>query len=69
MITLGLVVAGWIAHTAFLYNSAAEASGTPLSSYRDWMLLAAWVLVLVYFYCRFHPTTHFGVFSCRSCWA
>jgi ABC-type uncharacterized transport system permease subunit len=62
-ITLGLVAAGWIAHTAFLYNSAAEVSGTPLSSYRDWMLLAAWLLVLVYFYlAAFHPTTHFGIF-------
>ena len=63
VITLGLVVAGWIAHTAFLYNSAIETSGSPLSSYRDWMLLAAWVLVLVYFYlAAFHPTTHFGIF-------
>ncbi len=63
VITLGLVVAGWIAHTAFLYNSAVETSGSPLSSYRDWMLLAAWVLVLVYFYlAAFHPTTHFGIF-------
>ena len=63
VITLGLVVAGWIAHTAFLYNSAVEASGSPLSSYRDWMLLAAWVLVLVYFYlAAIHPTTHFGIF-------
>ena len=63
VITLGLVVAGWVAHTAFLYNSAVEASGTPLSSYRDWMLLAAWILVLVYFYlAAIHPTTHFGIF-------
>jgi ABC-type uncharacterized transport system permease subunit len=63
VITLGLVVAGWIAHTAFLYNSAMEAGSSPLSSYRDWMLLAAWVLVLVYFYLAvFHPTTHFGIF-------
>jgi ABC-type uncharacterized transport system permease subunit len=63
VVTLGLVAAGWIAHTAFLYNSAVEASSTPLSSYRDWMLLAAWALVAVYFYlAAFHPITHFGIF-------
>jgi hypothetical protein len=63
VITLTFVVAGWIAHTAFLYNSAVEMSSSPLASYRDWMLLAAWLLVLVYFYlASFHPTTHFGIF-------
>ena len=63
MVMLGFVVAGWIAHTAFLYNSAVEAAGSPLSSNRDWLLLAAWVLVMVYFYLAcYHPATHFGVF-------
>jgi len=63
MVMLGFVVAGWIAHTAFLYHSAVEAAGSPLSSNRDWLLLAAWVLVMVYFYLAcYHPTTHFGVF-------
>lgn len=62
-VSLVFVVAGWIAHTAFLYNSAVHEGGSPLSSYRDWMLLAAWALVLVYFYLAcFHPTTHFGIF-------
>ena len=62
-VSLVFVVAGWIAHTAFLYNSAMKEGGSPLSSYRDWMLLAAWVLVLVYFYLAcFHPATHFGIF-------
>ena len=63
---LGFVVAGWFAHSAYLYNSAvkaAEAGGSPLSSSRDWLLLAAWVMVMVYFYLAcYHPTTHFGVF-------
>ncbi len=63
---LGFVVAGWIAHTAFLYHSAAEVAGSarsPLSSNQDWLLLAAWVMVMVYFYLAcYHPTTHFGVF-------
>ena len=66
MVMLGFVVAGWIAHTAFLYYSAmeaVEAAGSPLSSNRDWLLLAAWVLVMVYFYLAcYHPATHFGVF-------
>ena len=63
VVTLVFVVAGWIAQTAFLYNSAAEANASPLASYRDWMFLAAWVLVLVYFYlASYHPTTHFGIF-------
>ncbi len=65
---LGFVAAGWVAHSAFLYRSAMEngigaAAGSPLSSYRDWLLLAAWVLVMIYFYLAcYHPTTHFGVF-------
>ena len=66
MVMLGFVVAGWVAHTAFLYYRAVEAvaaAGSPLSSNRDWLLLAAWVLVMVYFYLAcYHPTTHFGVF-------
>jgi len=63
MVMLGFVVAGWIAHTAFLYHSAITAARSPLSSNRDWLLLAAWVMVMVYFYLAcYHPTTHFGVF-------
>jgi len=63
MVMLGFVVAGWIAHTAYLYYSAVAAAQSPLSSNRDWLLLAAWVLVMVYFYLAcYHPTTHFGIF-------
>ena len=63
MVMLGFVVAGWIAHTAFLYYRAVGAAGSPLSSNQDWLLLAAWVLVMVYFYLACcHPATHFGVF-------
>ena len=65
-IMLGFVVAGWVAHTAFLYYramAAIEAAGSPLSSNCDWLLLAGWVLVMVYFYLAcYHPGTHFGVF-------
>jgi ABC-type uncharacterized transport system permease subunit len=63
---LGFVVAGWIAHTLYLYNSAIAASGAaqlPLSSNQDWLLLAAWMMVMVYFYLAcYHPATHFGIF-------
>jgi len=63
IVMLGFVAAGWVAHTAFLYNAAVQAAGSPLSSNRDWLLLAAWVLVMVYFYLAcYHPRTHFGIF-------
>jgi ABC-type transport system involved in cytochrome c biogenesis permease subunit len=66
IVMLGFVVAGWIAHTAFLYYravEAVEATRSPLSSNQDWLLLAAWVLVMVYFYLAcYHTTTHFGIF-------
>lgn len=62
-VMLGFVAAGWVAHSAFLYYQAANTSGSPLSSYRDWFLLAAWALVIVYLYLAcYHPKTHFGVF-------
>ena len=62
-IRLGFVTAGWVAHTAYLYYRAVNAHGAPLSSYRDWYLLAAWVLVLIYFYLSWsHPRLHFGAF-------
>ena len=51
------------AHTAFLYYRAVNASGMPLSSNRDWYLLAAWVLAVVYLYLLcFRPRTPFGLF-------
>jgi hypothetical protein len=63
MVMLAFVVAGWVAHTAFLCNSAMSAARSPLSSNRDWLLLAAWVMVMAYFYLAcYHPKTHFGVF-------
>ena len=63
VVMLGFVVAGWVAQTSFLYYSAANSTGSPLSSYRDWCLLGAWVLVVVYFYLAwYHPRMHFGVF-------
>jgi ABC-type transport system involved in cytochrome c biogenesis permease subunit len=60
---VGWAVAGMIAHTAFLYYQAVQAEGPPLSSWQDWFLVAAWLLMLVYFYLLFyHPRTSFGIF-------
>ena len=39
--------AGLFAHTVFLYYRAAHTTGVPLSSWRDWYLLAAWTLMVV----------------------
>ena len=62
-VMLGFVGAGWVAHTVFLYYRAVHAVGVPLSSYRDWFLLAAWVLIVVYIYLGCcHPRTPFGLF-------
>ena len=47
-IMLGFAAAGLVAHTAFLYYRAVNAAGAPLSSQRDWFLVAAWALVVVY---------------------
>jgi len=61
--TLGFAGAGLVAHTAFLYYRAVHQIGAPLSSERDWYLVAAWVLVLVYlFLAVLHPKVPFGLF-------
>lgn len=63
LVRLGFAAAGLVAHTAFLYYRAINASGPPLSSEKDWYLVAAWALVLVYLYfARFHPKAPFGLF-------
>lgn len=54
---------GLLMHSAFLYHQAIKARGSPLSSERDWYLVAAWVLAVVYLYLVFyHPRASFGVF-------
>jgi len=61
-VMLGFAGAGLLAHSAFLYYQAAGAVGAPLSSQRDWYLVAAWVLVVVYLYLvYYHPHTAFGL--------
>jgi ABC-type transport system involved in cytochrome c biogenesis permease subunit len=62
-VMLGFAAAGLVAHTAFLYYQATEAVGAPLSSQRDWYLMVAWVLIVVYLYLvYYHPQTPFGLF-------
>ena len=62
-VMLAFAGAGLVAHSAFLYWRAVSAAGSPLSSERDWYLLAAWVLVAVYLYLVcYHPQTSFGLF-------
>lgn len=62
-VMLGFAGAGLVAHTAFLYDRAVSGVGAPLSSERDWYLVAAWALVVVYLYLTvFHPKVPFGLF-------
>src|SRR5262245_41963746 len=44
----GVTAAGFFAQTIYLWNLAATTKATPLSSPAEWLLLSAWVLVLVY---------------------
>jgi ABC-type uncharacterized transport system permease subunit len=66
---IGFAGAGLLAHTVYLYyrwvafyeNPAA--GGSPLSSEKDWYLVAAWVLVVFYLYVLcYHPRTAVGLF-------
>jgi ABC-type uncharacterized transport system permease subunit len=60
---VGVAAAGLFAHTVYLYYRAVGAVGAPLSSQRDWYLLAAWVLAAIYLYLTcFHQRTSFGPF-------
>ncbi|MGW8258097.1 MAG: cytochrome C assembly protein, partial [Thermoguttaceae bacterium] len=55
--------AGFFAHTVYLYYRAVNSAGAPLSSWQDWNLVAAWLLMLVYLYLLFfHPRLSFGLF-------
>jgi ABC-type uncharacterized transport system permease subunit len=43
-----VVVAGLVAHTAYLGYRAAQGAAAPLASPAEWLLLAAWVLAVLY---------------------
>src|SRR5687767_4301461 len=54
--------AGLFAQTLFLWHRAAT-TASPLSSWFDWYLLAAWVLAALYLYLAwFHPENALGLF-------
>ena len=46
-ILVGSVAAGLLAHSLYLYHHAVYAVGLPLSSQRDWYLVAAWGVVVL----------------------
>ena len=60
---VGWAAAGLLAHSIYLYNEAVSSAGVPLSSWRDWFLVAAWFLMIVYLFLFFyHPRNMLGVF-------
>jgi ABC-type uncharacterized transport system permease subunit len=62
-VMLGFAAAGLLAHTAFLYYRVVNATAAPLSSEKDWFLVAAWATVVVYLCLALaHPRIPFGVF-------
>ncbi len=62
-IVLSFAGAGFFAHTVFLLNRAINTTASPLSSPRDWYLVAAWVLVAFYLYLTCcHAKNAFGLF-------
>lgn len=62
-IMLGFAGAGLLAHTIYLAERAASASGYPLSSEQDWYMVAAWILAAFYLYLTaYHRNNAFGVF-------
>ena len=65
-IMIGFAAAGLLAHTVFLYYQAVKvvnAQGAPLSSEKDWFLVAAWTLVVVYLsLAALRPKVPFGLF-------
>jgi len=55
--------AGLFAHTLFLGREAMLGDGPPLSSWREWCLMAAWIVVVAYLLLAMRkPDTAFGVF-------
>jgi ABC-type uncharacterized transport system permease subunit len=58
---IGASVAGLLAHTLYLIYVAADASATPMSAV-EWMLMAAWVLAIIYLAGLFYlPRTPIGI--------
>jgi hypothetical protein len=65
VVMLLFTAAGLFAHTVYLWMRAQEGGpgGTPLSSWYDWYLVAAWVLAIVYLVMAIsRPQTTVGIF-------
>ena len=55
--------AGLVAHTAYLGQRVAAMPSLPLASHHDWLLLAAWLLAVIYVGTLFYyPRASLGVF-------
>ena len=62
-VMLGFAGAGLVAHTWFLAIRASSTAAVPLSSWYDWFLVAAWILVIAYLYLvYYHPLNPIGLF-------
>jgi ABC-type uncharacterized transport system permease subunit len=63
-VMIGFGVAGFVAHTLYLLNRSQQTHLPPLlASTHDWMLVLAWVLVLVYlFFALVQRDLAFGLF-------
>lgn len=65
MLTLGMAAAGLLAHSLFLAHRATSVpeGGTPLSSWYDWYLVAAWIVAAAYLLLALtRPESALGVF-------
>src|SRR4030095_1275484 len=65
VVIMGFMVAGLFAHTVYLWMRAAHVlpSGSPLSSWYDWYLVAAWILAAAYLGLLIaRPQTNVGIF-------
>ena len=59
----GVAVAGWVAHTAYLYHQIVFQNGHVFHGVQIWLFSVAWVLVIFYLYLTIcFPKTPFGCF-------
>jgi len=59
----GVAVAGWVAHTAYLYHQIVFQNGHVFHGVQLWLFSVAWVLVIFYLYLTIcFPKTPFGWF-------
>jgi len=62
-VLFAFTAAGLFAHTLFLGREALRGAGPPLSSWQEWCLMAAWMVVVAYLLLALRkPDTAFGVF-------